>query len=132
VRTACAKRKRKRAELSVFKGREAKLNHAIFHILALKGPQTIYDIHKIVKTRRRLRHVRYASVNKRVRALQELGYIKKTGAKKTKAGFKASIYELTARAYLALLLNSTNLEELVMRVDESTASAIIAAITCTI
>ena len=127
-----AKGKRKRAELSVFKGREAKLNSAIFQILAHKGPQTIYDIHKIVKTRRRLRHVRYATVNKRVRTLQESGYIKKTGSKKTKAGFTASIYELTARAYLALLLNSTNLEELVMRVGESTASAIIAAITCTI
>jgi len=126
-----AKGKRKRAELSVFKGREAKLNHAIFQILALKGPQTIYDIHKEVKTRRRLRHVRYASVNKRVRTLQESGYIKKTGSKKTKAGFKASIYELTTRAYLAILLNSINLEELVMRVDEATASAIMAAITYT-
>ena len=123
-----AKEKRKRAELSVFKGREAKLNHAIFQILALKSPQTIYSIHKIVKTRRRLRHVRYASVNKRVRALQESGYIKKTGKKKTKAGFKASIYELTARAYLAILLNSINLDKLVMRVDEATASAILASI----
>ena len=39
----------------------------------------------------------------------------------TKTGFKASIYELTARAYLAILLNSVNLEELVMRVNEATA-----------
>lgn len=119
------KRKRKSGRLQVFKGREAKLNHAIFHILALKGPLTIYDIHKQVKTRRRLRHVRYASVNKRVRNLEKSGYIKKTGVKKTKAGFKASIYELTARAYLAILLNSINLDELVMRTDEATASAIL-------
>ena len=128
MRTACAKRKRKRAELSVFKGREAKLNHAIFHILALKGPQTIYDIHKEAKTRRRLRHVRYATVNKRARALQESGYIKKTGKKKTKAGFKASIYELTARAYLAILLNSINLDDLLIRVDEATAQTILGVI----
>ena len=119
------KRKRKSGRLQVFKGREAKLNHAIFHILALKGPLTIYDIHKQVKTRRRLRHVRYASVNKRVRNLEKSGYIKKTGVKKTKVGFKASIYELTARAYLAILLNSINLDELVMRTDEATASAIL-------
>jgi len=126
-----AKGKRKRAELSVFKGREAKLNYAIFQVLALKDLKTIYDIHKEVKTRRRLRHVRYATVNKRVRALQESGYIKKTGVKKTKAGFKASIYELTARAYLAILLNSINLDELVMRVDDTTASAILAIVAST-
>lgn len=126
-----ARGKRKSGRLQVFKGREAKLNRAIFRILALKGPQTIYDIHKQVKTRRRLRHVRYATVNKRVRALQKSGYIKKTGRKKTKAGFKASIYELTARAYLAILLNSVNLDELVTRADEATASIILAAITYT-
>jgi len=122
------KRKRKSGRLQVFKGREAKLNHAIFHILALKGPQTIYDVHKQVKTQKRLRHVRYASVNKRVRNLEKSGYIKKTGAKKTKAGFKASTYELTARAYLAILLNSINLNKLVTRADEATASAILAAV----
>jgi DNA-binding Lrp family transcriptional regulator len=120
-----ARLKGKGGRISVFKGREARLNRAIFHILALKGPQTIYDIHKEIKTRRRLRHVRYATVNKRVRALTESGYIKKTGAKKTKAGFKASIYELTARAYLAILLNSINLDDLLKRVDEATASAIL-------
>jgi len=47
-----AKGKRKRGRISVFKGREAKLNFAIFHILALKDPQTIYDIHKEVKAKK--------------------------------------------------------------------------------
>ena len=124
-----ARRKRNTGRISVFKGREAKLNRAIFYVLAFKGPLTIYDIHKIVKTRRRLRRVRYATVNKRVRSLEESGYIKKTGVKKTKAGFEASIYELTARAYLALLLNSINLDELVKRVDEATALTTLGIIT---
>jgi len=83
---------------------------------------------KTVKTRRRLRHVRYATVNKRVRSLEESSYLNKIGVKKTKAGFEASIYELTAKAYLAILLNSINLDELVMRTDETTASAIFAEI----
>ena len=126
-----AKSQAKTGRLSVFKGQKARLNKVIFQILALKGPLTIYDIHKTVKTHRRLRHVRYASVNKRVRPLEESGYIKKTGVKKTKAGFEAHIYELTARAYLAILLNFINLDELVMRADEATASTILAAITCT-
>jgi len=125
------RRKRKTGRISVFKGRKARLNRAIFHVLAGKGPLTIYDIHKIMKTQRRLRHVRYPSVNKRVRSLEETGYIKKIGYKKTKVGFKASIYELTTRAYLAILLDSINLDELVMRVDEANASAILASVVST-
>jgi predicted transcriptional regulator len=124
--------KPKNTRLSVFKGREARLNHTIFHILALQGPQTIYDIHKELKAQKGLRYIRYATVNKRVRLLKESGYINKTGEKKTKAGFQASVYELTARAYLAILLNSINLDKLVTRVDEATASMILAAITYTI
>jgi len=123
-----ARGKRKSGRLQVFKGREAKLNYAIFQILALKGPQTIYDIHKTVKTRRRLRHVRYASVNKRVRALKESGYINKTGAKKTKAGFEASIYELTARAYLALLLSRINLDHFIKEAEDNVVLSALAAL----
>jgi len=124
--------KRNCGRISVFKGREARLNFAVFHILALKGPQTIYDIHKELKAQKGLRYIRYATVNKRIRLLKESGYINKIGEKKTKAGFEASIYELTARSYLAILLNSINLDKLVKRVDEATASMILAAITYTI
>jgi DNA-binding Lrp family transcriptional regulator len=120
--------KRNCGRISVFKGREARLNFAVFHILALKGPQTIYDIHKELKAQKGLRYIRYASVNKRVRLLKESGYINKIGVKKTKAGFQASVYELTARAYLAMLLNLINLDDLLMKVDEATASEILAAI----
>jgi Fe2+ or Zn2+ uptake regulation protein len=119
------RRKDKTGRISVFKGREAKLNRAIFKVLALKSPLTIYDIHKEVKARRGLRRARYATVNKRVRSLEELRYVERIGAKKTKAGFEASTYELTARAYLAILLNSINLNELVTQVDEATASALL-------
>ena len=121
--------KRNCGRISVFKGREARLNFAVFQVLALKGPQTIYDIHKELKAQKGLRYIRYATVNKRIRLLKESGYINKIGEKKTKAGFQASVYELTARAYLAILLNSINLDKLVKRVDEATASMILAAIT---
>jgi len=118
-------RRRENGRISVFKGRKAKLNHLIFRTLALKGPQTIYDIHKILKTTRKQRQVRYSSLNKRVRSLEESGYIKKIGVKKTQAGFDATIYDLTARAYLAILLNSINLNELVEQADDTTATQII-------
>jgi DNA-binding MarR family transcriptional regulator len=122
------RRRRTDGKISVFKGRKAKLNHAIFQALALKGPQTIYGIHKIVKTQRKLRHIRYASVNKRVRSLEESGYVKKIGAKKTKSGFEANMYELTARAYLATLLNSLNLNQLIKQTEETAATIILSDI----
>jgi len=123
-----AKGKDKSGRLSVFKGHEARLNRAIFHILAHRGPLTIYDIHKEVKTQRGLRYTHYANVNKRVRALGESGYIKKIGIKKTKAGFQASIYELCTKAYLVTVLNSINLDELLRKVDEAMAQTILVAI----
>ena len=120
--------KPKNTKLSVFKGREAKLNRAIFQSLALKGAQTIYDIHKHVKTFRGLKYTYYGNVNKRVRALQQLGYVKEVNIKSTKAGFEATEYELTTRTYLALMLDSINLENLLNRMDEDVASEILAAI----
>ena len=120
--------KRNCGRISVFKGREAKLNFAVFHVPALKGPQTIYDIHKRLRTMRGLRYTHYGNVNKRVRALRQLGYVKEVNVKSTKAGFEANEYELTTRAYLALLLDSINLEDVLNRMDEDLASEILAAI----
>ena len=122
--------KPKHTYLSVFKGREAKLNRAIFQALALKGAQTIYDIHKHVRTFRGMKYTCYGNVNKRVRALQQLGYIKEVKIKSTKAGFEATEYELTIRTYLVLMLDSINLENLINRMEEDIASEILAAITC--
>jgi DNA-binding MarR family transcriptional regulator len=115
-------------KLQVFKGREAKLNRAIFRILALKGPQTIYDIHKQVRMCRGLKYTKYASVNKRVRSLKEAGYIKRAGDRKTRAGFEVPTYELTTKAYLATLLNSISFEELLLRLEETDENQILADI----
>jgi hypothetical protein len=120
--------KKKGTELSVFKGREAKLNRAIFQTLALKGPQTIYDMHKRLRTMRGLRYTHYGNVNKRVKDLQNTGYVKEARVKSTKAGFEATEYELTARACLALMLDSIKLGDLVSRMDEDSALEILAAI----
>lgn len=115
--------------LSVFKGREAKLNKAIFQTLAQKGPQTIYDIHKRLRTMRGLRYTHYGNVNKRVRELENLGYLKEGGVKTTKAGFEATEYELTARAYLALMLDSIRLEDWLNQMNEDIALEILATMT---
>jgi uncharacterized protein YlbG (UPF0298 family) len=77
---------------------------------------------------RGLRYTHYGNVNKRVRALRQLGYVKEVNVKSTKAGFEANEYELTTRAYLVLLLDSINLEDVLNRMDEDLASEILAAI----
>jgi len=126
-----AKGKRTYGRLSIFKGREAKLNHAVFQVLALKGPQTIYDIRKQLKNLRGFRKVRYATVNKRVRSLQENGYLKKTGVKKTKAGTEATIYEPTTKAYLAVLLNQIKLDQFLEKAEEEALLLILATVLST-
>jgi hypothetical protein len=115
-------------KLQVFKGREAKLNKAIFHTLALKGPLTIYDIYKNLKAQRDLQYVRYASINKRVRLLAGSGFLRKTGTKKTRAGFQASIYEITTKACLATSLGVIDFDDILAHLDEATEHALLGAI----
>ena len=112
----------------MFKGREARLNRAIFQSLALKGPQTVYDLHKNLRVKKGLKLVHYGNVNKRVRALEELRYVKAACRQNTKAGFTSTIYELGSKAYLAMLLDSISPELLLNRVDEFSALEISAFI----
>ena len=62
-----------------------------------------------------------------MQALEETGYLRRTDIKETKAGFKANIYELTARAYLAIVMNSIDLEELVAQLDDTATSTMLTA-----
>jgi hypothetical protein len=121
-----ARKKCKGTELAVFKGREAKLNHVLFQILFLKDQLTIYEMHKEVKKCRGLTNTRYANVNLRVKILEKSRYIRKTGIRKTKAGFNASVYELTAKAYLASLFESVCLEDMIESLSETVAYSLIA------
>lgn len=114
-----ARLKGKGGRISVFKGREAKLNRAIFHILALKGPQTIYEVCKEVRALRHLKHTKYTNVNRRVRALESSSYLEKAGTRETQAGFQVTLYQLSARGYLAILLNRISLDEYIEKADVS-------------
>jgi len=99
------------ARVSIFKGRDARLNKAMFWILAKQGQLTIYDMWRRLRTQRDFMYLHYHTVNRRVRALEEHGYIEKSGERRTKTGFAARLYQLTARAYLAMLLNRTSLDD---------------------
>jgi DNA-binding PadR family transcriptional regulator len=117
------------ARISIFKGREARLNKAIFWILAKQGSLTIYEIWTKLRALRDFSYIRYHTVNRRVRALEESGYIEKSGERRTKTGFAAKLYQLTARAYLALLLERINLDEFIEKAPyDSIVTAISAVI----
>jgi chromosome segregation and condensation protein ScpB len=120
--------KRNCGRISVFKGREAKLNRAVFQVLALKGPQTIYEAFREVKAQKGLRHTKYTNVNRRVRTLEEYGYIEKVGARKTQAGFQAALYQLTARTYLAIILDQIDLNDVLQEADRTTVQTLLAVI----
>lgn len=113
------RRDRDGVRLSVFKGRTRQLTKAIFWTLARRGPSTAYDIYKEVRKRRRLGHTRYPVVNHRVRMLEELGYVEKIGARRTKVGFKASLYQLKSKAYLAIILDQINLDDFIEEANEA-------------
>ena len=116
------------ARLSVFKGREARLNKAIFQILALKGPLIIYDIHKEVKAQKGLKHTKSTNVLRRIRALEESGYLEKAGTRKTLPGSERTLYRLSSKTYLALLLNKLNMDSYIQKTSEESALTMLAAL----
>lgn len=63
-----------------------------------------------------------------MRVLQQTGYISEVSVKSTKAGFEATEYELTAKTFLALMLDSINLEDLLNQTTDVSAREILAAI----
>ena len=127
-----ARNESKNRELSVFKGREAKLNRAIFQTLALKGVQSTNKLYLNIKKQKEFRQKHYGNVNKRARALENQGYLKATEIPSHQGRTKAVYYELKAKAYLALMLNSVDLENLLNLTNDETATKILAAIAETI
>jgi uncharacterized protein YlbG (UPF0298 family) len=60
----------------------------------------------------------------RVKRLEESGYIRKTNVRRTKAGFEAVIYQLNNKAYLALLLNHIDVDQLLAKISDAGAQTI--------
>ncbi len=114
------KTKNKTTELEVFKGREAKLNLAIFLVLGYKEPQTTREIYKKVNQVKGRKHFSYSTVNRRVRNLEEQLYIKKIEVKQRPGGI-TNYYELRPKAQLAKFLNSTNMNNVIDQVNDKTA-----------
>ena len=111
------RRNRKTGRISVFKGRKAKLNHAIFQTLTRKSPQTTWDMFKQLKKQKDMTKLRYWVLIQRVRALQELDYLMKVGETKTMLGTETALYQLTPRAELAITLDQVDLNHFLKKAD---------------
>jgi predicted transcriptional regulator len=121
------RRKLKTGRISVFKGREARLNRAIIRVLGGKEPQTTRQLRKKITQIRGLNHTSYSTVNKRVRSLERSGYLRKASVKQRPGGL-TNYYELRPKAYLAKFLDSTNIENLFERVNDQSALTILGAL----
>lgn len=116
------KNKAKGTELDVFKDRAGRANHAIFEVLAKTSPQIIKQILKRISRYKGLEETYYASLTKRLHALQETGYIYEI--KHVQEGAKnPTKYELRMKAYLAMLLKEYSMQEILDKAtDTQTAS----------
>jgi hypothetical protein len=115
--------------LSVFKGREAKLNRAIMMILFQNSPLVVYDITKEVKKRKGFRFTKYSNVNRRVRALVQQGYLESKGSRNTQSGLQGTLYEPTIRAKVAFYLSVISLDRFVKEANDEALIMELAALT---
>ena len=107
------RRSRTNGRISVFKGRKARLNRALFQALAHKSPQTAWDMFKQFKKQKGMANLRYWVLIRRVKALQELDYLMKVGETETMPGSETALYQLTPRAELAMALDQVNLDKFI-------------------
>lgn len=88
----------------------------------------MWDILRQLNNMRGLKRTKYAVVNVRVKALEAEGFVRKTGERDTKQGGETVLYEMTARAQLAVELSSKKMDELINNLNEDAALTILRAI----
>ncbi len=121
-----SRKAKKSTKISIFEGRGADKNLAIFRILVAVGPLSIGDIQRRLNRISGLEVTYYASLNKRIHALVRSGYIGEVKpADSGQAGCKAALYEIRTKFYLAYYLNDKSREEILSKLNESNATIIL-------
>jgi DNA-binding PadR family transcriptional regulator len=94
VQKTLAWNKRKGTELAVLKGRKTDLTNAIFQILS-KEALVKYDLHKKILDQG-FKDTHYGTIKKKIKILEEIGYLEQVGVRKHSQAAKASfIKQLT-------------------------------------
>lgn len=110
--------KPKNTRLSLFKGREARLNRVIFMILDAKKLVTSYDMFLETRRIKGFRHTKYSSVDRRMKALQQQHWISRKGTRRTKPGSDSPFYELSSRGQTAIEIDKVNLNDFLKNAKE--------------
>jgi hypothetical protein len=106
-------------KLEVFSGRQAKLNLIIFLILYSKKLLTSYDMYSEIRSIKGYRHTKRQSIDRRVKALHQQGWLKKDGIRPAKAHFPSPLYKLSIRAQAAIVLSKKDLNDFLQTAPES-------------
>jgi len=107
--------KSEKVRLSVFKGKEAKLNHAILCSLKQNSPQTAWQIFGLLNKQKDMVDLTYWTIIRRMNALHEQDYVLIVGEQDTMPGTETALYQLSPRAELAIALSKINLDTFVTK-----------------
>lgn len=113
------------AKLSVFKGREANLNRAIFAILAKEGPKSIFELQKQLSKQKALQGTYYSSICKRIHSLEKAGYIKTIATNEPQSAAKATRYCICPKAHLATFISKRSSQDLLNIITQKDATIIL-------
>jgi hypothetical protein len=116
------------SKLSVFKGREAKLNRAVLLVLFQNGPLVVYDITREVKKRKGFKFTKYTNVNRRVRALMQQGYLESVGSRDTQSGSQGTLYQPTMRAKVAFYMSVISPDQFIKEATDEALTTELAAL----
>ncbi len=117
--------------LSVFKGREARLNRMILLFLCRECCLNIWQVYKRVRETRGFRHLRYHVINRRIRDLEQEGFIEVTTVRETPQGQKVKYFQPTTKTYLAFLLDAVDLDQLIQSANKTDIITLLAALSTT-
>ncbi len=114
-------------QISVFQGKKAALNLAIFIVL-FNNSLIIYDITKKIQEQKQFNNLKPSAVGRRIRNLIKKGYLEVAGKRDTKPGPKATLYRLTTKAQVALYYNMVSREMFLKEANEEALTAELAAL----
>ena len=82
-----------------------------------------------MRQRKGLTNTKYTNVNRRVKALENQGFLEKAGCRHTLQGTQITLFQPTTRAYVALFLNQLDLDIFIKEAEESTLMVELATLT---
>jgi len=117
-----------KSKLSIFKGREARLNRIILFIFGRECCLNIWQVYKKIRETRGFQHLRYHVINRRIRDLEQKGFIEVTTIREMPQGQKVKYFQPTSKTYLVFLLDLIDFDQLIQQTNDEDAVTLLAAL----